>query len=85
MGYTPVALKQRILEMYPDIEDHGIEAGVDFIRAEDTYIVRLRRGKAGLTTYLDKKDADACMDGVGCLYLGVQIGEFVRNFEERQP
>ena len=29
-----------------------------------------------------KKDADECMNNIKCVYLGVQIGQFVKNFEE---
>jgi len=42
MGYTNIALKDKILEMFPD---------------------------------------DECMDGIKCVYLGVQISQFINNFE----
>lgn len=38
----------------------------------------------GLTTHIEKKDADECMDGIKCVYLGIQIGQFIKNFEERK-
>ena len=40
--------------------------------------------KHGLETSLtfDKaKNAEACMEGNKCIYLGVQIAQFVKNFE----
>ena len=81
MGYTNVALENKITEMYPEIERHGITVNVAFIKEQNTFLVKFRKDAHELTTHLDKKDADECMDGMKCVYLGVQIGEFVRNFE----
>ncbi|MBE0427446.1 MAG: hypothetical protein IBX72_12490 [Nitrospirae bacterium] len=34
-----------------------------------------------LTTHLEKKDADDCMENIKCVYLGVQVSQFIKNFE----
>ncbi len=81
MGYTNVALKDKIFEMYPAITEHNISAGLDFSEEKNSYVVKFKRGSHELTTHLEKKDADDCMDGVKCIYLGVQIGQFIKNFE----
>jgi hypothetical protein len=81
MGYTNVALKDKIYEIYPEITDKGISVGLDFSDEKNSYVITLSRGIHQLTTYLDKKDADECMDGVKCVHLGVQVGEFIKNFE----
>jgi len=81
MGYTNVALKDKIMEMYPEIAKHGISVGLDFDTMKNAYIVTFKKDKHELTTHLEKKDADECMDGVKCVYLGVQIGQFIKNFE----
>jgi len=81
MGYTNVALKDKIMEMYPEIEKHGIAISLDFNKEKDAYIVKFKKDKHELTTHLEKKDADECMDGIKCVYFGVQIGQFVKNFE----
>ena len=81
MGYTNVALKDKIMEMYPEISKQGISLGLDFSKEKNAYIVRFKKGKHELTTHLEKKDADACMDGIKCVYLGVQVGQFIKNFE----
>jgi hypothetical protein len=81
MGYTNVALKDRIVEMYPEIEKHGITVSIDFNRELKTYDVKLTKESHELITHLEKKDADECMDGIKCIHLGVQIGEFIKNFE----
>ncbi|HET6514068.1 MAG TPA: hypothetical protein VFG09_02830 [Thermodesulfovibrionales bacterium] len=81
MGYTNVALKDKIVEMYPEIEKHGIAVSLDFSGAKNAFIVTFKKGSHELTTHLEKKDADECMDGIKCIYLGVQLGQFVKNFE----
>ncbi len=81
MGYTNVALKDKIMEMYPDIEKLGISVGLDFSPEKNAYTVKFKKGQHELTTHLEKKDADECMDGIKCVYLGVQVGQFIKNFE----
>lgn len=83
MGYTQVALEEKITEMYPEISEHGIAVSMSFSAEKDAWIVKLRKDSHELTTHLEKKDADECMDGIKCVYLGVQIGQFLKNFEER--
>jgi len=80
MGYTVVALKEKIMEMYPEIEKNGILVGVVFSEEKNAYVVNFRKGAHLLSTHLEKKDADECMDGIKCVYLGGQIGQFIRNF-----
>ncbi len=84
MGYTLVALKEKIMEMYPEIERNGISVGLSFDEQKNAYIVQFKKGNYELTTHLEKKDADDCMNGIKCVYLGVQIGQFIKNFEERR-
>ena len=81
MGYSNVALKDKIVEMYPDIEKHGISVSLDFDTGKNAYIVKFKKDRHELATHLEKKDADDCMDGIKCVYLGVQIGQFMKNFE----
>ena len=81
MGYTIVALKDKILEMYPDIAKHGISVGLVFNEEKNAYIVKFTKDKHELTTHLEKKDADDCMNNIKCVYLGVQVGQFIKNFE----
>lgn len=81
MGYTNVGLKDKIVEMYPEIAKYGISVSLDFSKEKNAYIVRFSKDGHELTTHLEKKDADECMDGIKCVYLGVQIGQFIKNFE----
>lgn len=81
MGYSVIALKEKIREMYPEIEKHGITFGLDFNKELNTYDVKLKKDSHSLLTHIEKNEADECMDGVKCVHLGVQIGEFIKNFE----
>ncbi len=83
MGYTIVALKDKILEMYPELQRYSITVNLTFDEQKDAYIVQFKKDGHELTTHLEKKDADECMNGIKCVYLGVQIGQFIKNFEER--
>jgi hypothetical protein len=83
MRYTNVALKDKIMEMYPEIRKHDLSVGLDFDEQKNAYIVTFKRGTELLTTHLEKKDADDCMNGIKCVYLGVQVEQFIKNFEER--
>lgn len=82
MAYTDEALRQKMIEMYPEVAKHGISVTLDFNKEKNAYIVKFSKGAHELTTHLEKKDADDCMNDVKCIYLGVQVGQFVRNFEE---
>ncbi len=84
MVYTDIALKDKILEMYPEIKEHNFSVGMDFDERKNAYILTFRRGAEVLTTHLEKKDADDCMNGIKCVYLGVQVAQFIKNFEERE-
>jgi hypothetical protein len=81
MGYTNVALKDKIMAMYPEVSKNGISVSLDFDKLKNAYIVKFKKDSHELSTHLEKKDADDCMDGIKCVYLGVQIGQFVKNFD----
>lgn len=84
MGYTIVGLKEKILEMYPEIERNGVSVNLVFDAEKDAYVVSMHRGSHELTTHLERADADACMNGVMCVSLGIQVEQFVKNFAIRE-
>lgn len=81
MGYTSVALEDKILDMYPEIRKHDIAVSLYFSEEKKAYVVQFKKDKHKLETYIDKSDADECMDGLKCVHLGVHLGEFIKNFE----
>ncbi len=84
MNYTHAELAEKIREMYPEIREHDFTMGVDFHEEKQAYIITFKRGSQILTTHLEKHDADECMNGVKCVYLGIQVAQFIKNFEERE-
>jgi hypothetical protein len=81
MGYTNVALKEKLFGFYPEIMEHGISASLNFVEEKKAYLIKLKKSYHELTSYLDKKDADDCMGGIKCVPLGIKIGEFIKNFQ----
>ena len=84
MSYTDVALKEKILEMYPEIRDHNIALGLDFSEEKNAYIITFKRGGEELTTHIERQDADDCMNGIKCVYLGIQVAQFIKNFDDKE-
>lgn len=72
----------KLREMYPEIEKHGIALTAEFSHEKEAWLLHLAKGEHELTTYLERRDADACLEGRECVHLGVQIGQFVSKFEE---
>lgn len=81
MSVDPKALESKIREMYPDIDKYGFDLSLNFSEQKDAWIIDLKHGQHELTTHLERKDAEACLEGVQCVYFGVQIAQFVKNFE----
>lgn len=77
-------LDTKLREMYADIEKYNFNMALEFDDNKDAWIVKLTHGKHELTTHLDRKDAEACLEGTHCVYLGVQLGQFVKNFEDTE-
>lgn len=82
MSFTNAAIKEKITEMYPEIDKHKIIMSVDFDAAKDAYIVKFKKDHHELATHVEKKDAEDCMRNIKCVYLGTQIGQFIKNFEK---
>ena len=74
-------LCEKIRSIYPDIGECGIDVGVDYDEAKKAWIVDLKHGKHHLSTHLEPKDADACLAGKQCVYLGTQIAQLVDNIK----
>ena len=81
MAVNAQSLKAKLREMYPEISKHQLDLTLNFNKDKDAWLVHLKRGAHELTTHLEDKDAKDCLGGVKCVYLGVQIGQFIKNFE----
>ncbi len=84
MGYTIGALRDKIIEMYPELEKNGVALGLLYNAEKDTYFVNFSKGRKVFATHLEKKETDACMDGVKFSFLGSQIGHWMNNLTVNQ-
>ena len=82
MGYTQVALEDKLLEMYPEIGENGIAVSIDFDEGKDAWVIHFTKGGHKRYAFLAKKDADSCMDGNVCVYLGTLISQYVKDLEK---
>jgi hypothetical protein len=55
MGYTQVALEEKLLQMYPEIQEHGIAISLSFDEDKNAWVVGLEKDGQKLTTHLEKK------------------------------
>ena len=76
-------LCDKIKSIYPDIGECGIDVEVDYDEAKKAWIVDLKHGERRLTTHLEPEDADACIEGKECMYLGTQIAQLADNIKRQ--
>ena len=81
MSYTKDDLKNKLLEMYPEITTYGLSTGLEFDDDKNAWVVRFEKGKHTRHAFLDKKDADSCIDGNSCIYLGILIAQYIKDLE----
>ena len=81
MSYTQEDLKNKLLEMYPEIRKFGLSLGLAFDTEKDAWVVSFQKGNHKRHAFLDKKDADACIDGNACIYLGMLIAQYIKDIE----
>ncbi|VBB46256.1 hypothetical protein TRIP_B40174 [uncultured Desulfatiglans sp.] len=82
MSYTKEDLKQKLLQMYPEIAKYGLSMDLVMDEGKDAWVVTFQKGPHQRHAFLNRKDADSCMEGNVCIYLGVLIGQYVRDLEE---
>ena len=74
-------LCQKIQEIYPDIGECGIDVNVAFDQANQRWTVDLKKDSHKLKTFLEKGDAELCLQGKQCVSLGVEIAQLRGNIE----
>ena len=77
-------LCQKIIELYPDIGQCGIDVKVEFDEEQESWVVDLKKDKIELKTFLEEGDAEKCMLGEQCVSLGIEIAQLKANIE-RMP
>jgi len=81
MSYTKMDLTEKLLEMYPEIKASGIALLLEFDKEKDAWVVSFEKGGHRRHAFLDKKDADSCIEGKMCVYLGMLIAQYIKDME----
>ncbi len=80
MNVTAAILANKIREIHPALDRYGISLRIAFDDGKDAWIVHLRKDGNELWTHINAVDAAKCLDGIECVHLGVQIGQFVNYY-----
>jgi hypothetical protein len=81
MSYTEVELKNKLYELYPEIKKFGMSLSLEYDKEKDAWVVSFVKGKQQRHAFLDKKDADSCIEGTSCIYLGMLIAQYIKDME----
>lgn len=79
MGYSQVALEDKILQMYPVILEKGIKPELRFNEEKDAWFVKFKKDGREATVCLLKEDADACMDNTYCKSFGEDVMQALKT------
>ncbi|MFZ7111435.1 MAG: hypothetical protein ACOWYE_07105 [Desulfatiglandales bacterium] len=82
MSYTKADLEKKLIEIYPEIRKYGLSLALEFDEGKNAWVVTFKKGDHQRHAYLDKGDADSCMEGNACIYLGVLIIQYIKDLEE---
>ena len=77
-------LCEKILEIYPDIGQCGIDVEVDYDDEQQRWVVHLEKDARRIKTYLEDGDAELCLMGRQCVSLSIEINQ-LRDSVERYP
>jgi hypothetical protein len=82
--YNKQELCNRIISLYPEIGECGINVDVNFDEGKKVWIVDLKKDEHELKHHLEIPDADQCMDGKQCVSLGLEIAQLKKNIRGEQ-
>ncbi len=80
MSVDPKALEGKIKQLYPEIGKYGIDMSSRWDDVTQSWMIRLAKGDNTLETHIEPQDAQDCLGGAKCVYLGAQIGRFVQDY-----
>ena len=81
MNYTKEDLKTKLLEIYPEIKTFGLSLSIELDEEKDAWVVSFEKGSHRRHAFLDRKDADSCIGGNVCVYLGMLIAQYIKDME----
>lgn len=82
MACTPDHVKQKVLELHPEVAQKGIDLEVAVESPAQRYVLTFRQAGQEIGLYLNRADADAALQGgPKCLDLGVQVAQALAELE----
>ena len=70
-------LCEKIISIYPDIGQCGIEVQVEYDDEQKRWVVDLMKNGHELKTFLEDGDAEKCLEGIQCVSLGIEIAHLI--------
>ena len=77
-------LCDKIISLYPEIGEWGIDVELDFDSEKNVWAVDLKKDNHELKHYIEIPDADQCLEGKQCVSLGLEIAQLKKNIEGEQ-
>ncbi len=82
MTLNKAELKSKIQDLFPEIQQYGLGFKLERDESSQAWLARFKKGEHELATHLEEKDVEECLAGVKCFNLGIQLGQFIRNYCE---
>ena len=82
--YSKEDLCSKIIALYPDIGECGIDITVEYDPNQKIWLVDLKKDNHELKHHLEIPDADACMANNQCISLGLEIDQLKKNIAGQQ-
>jgi len=79
MSYTEEDLRKKLFEMYPEIGTYDLSMALEFDEAKDAWVITFKKDDLERHAFLDKGDADRCIEGNACIYLGIIIAQYIKD------
>ena len=76
-------LCEKIIEIYPDLGQCGIDVNVEFNEENDRWVVDLKKDQHHMKTFLEDGDAELCLMGKQCVNLSIEISQLKDTIERR--
>ena len=76
-------LCEKIIEIYPDLGQCGIDVNVEFNEENDRWVVDLKKDHHHMKTFLEDGDAELCLMGKQCVNLSIEISQLKDTIERR--
>ncbi|RQD65472.1 hypothetical protein [Desulfonatronovibrio magnus] len=82
MSVNKDELKTKIEGLFPEIQKYGLTFDLEQDAATQSWLAKFKKNEHELATHLEEKDIEECQAGIKCFNLGIQLGQFIRNYCE---